>query len=40
MYSKKLTQSKGDLLMEFILQQVADNYTDFLTMTMYKSPHI
>ena len=29
MYSKKLNQSKGDLLMEFILQQVADICTDF-----------
>ena len=32
----QITQSKGDLLMEFILQQVADNCTDFLTFKITK----
>ena len=30
------TQSKGDLLMEFILQQVADNCTDFFNFSENK----
>ena len=36
MYSKKLNQSKGDLLMEFILQQVADICTDFFNYSENK----
>ena len=32
----QLTQSKGDLLMEFILQQVADNCTDFFNFSENK----
>ena len=32
----QITQSKGDLLMEFILQQVADNCTDFFNFSENK----